>query len=277
MLRSMNRLDGIFQARRETGGKALMPFLTAGDPDLATTAALLPALERAGASVVELGIPFSDPIADGPVIEQSMGRALEAGVTVTQTFQTVRALRRELTLGLVAMVSYSIVHRRGLDAFVDEAAASGIDGLIFPDLPLEEAGPARRAADRAGLSLSMLIAPSTPIDRAREIARASTGFVYVVSRSGTTGEQVSLPAELPERLRELRSVTELPIAVGFGIARPEHVREVVSVADAAIVGSALMRQVAEHCAEGRDALIGRVERFVTDLASGLEPAPSGQR
>jgi len=254
----MNRIDRLFGELRGEGRKALMPFVTAGDPELATTAELLPVLEQAGASVVELGIPFSDPIADGPVIEASMGRALEAGVRLSDVLSMVREVRPRVGLGLVAMVSYSIVYRHGVARFIAELAEAGLDGLIVPDLSLEEAAPVQRSATEAGLTVSLLIAPTTPIERAKRIAAASTGFVYIVSRSGITGAQQSLPRELPERLNVLRQVTDLPLAVGFGISSPEQVREVVAVADAAIVGSAMVRTIESERGTDRAALVKKV-------------------
>lgn len=245
-----------------------MPFLTAGDPDLATTARLLPALEAAGASICEIGIPFSDPIADGPVIQASMTYALDRGVRVNQVFESVASVRSKVNLGLVAMVSYSIVHRLGVKRFVDDAKAAGFDGFIFPDVPLEEAEATREVVGRARLILSMLIAPTTSDARAEAIARMSSGFVYVISRSGITGEQRALPAELPARLRRLRGVTDLPMAVGFGISTADHVRQVVEVADAAIVGSAMMRRVAQHRDAGGDAVVREVEALTRELAAG---------
>ncbi len=275
MLVKMNRINRIFETlraddhRNPGGGKALMPFITAGDPDLATTAKLLPALEQAGASVVELGIPFSDPVADGPTIQASMTHALSQGVRVREVFEMVAGVRSEVSLGLVAMVSYSIVHRIGLSTFVREAAEAGIDGFIFPDLPLEESAPAVEAVREAGLVLSMLISPTTPIERAERIARASSGFLYVLSRAGITGETTALPQGLADRIQRLRNVTDLPVAVGFGISSRQQVQEVVGVADAAIVGSAIVRRIAEHRDDGADAVVEEVASFTRELAAGL--------
>lgn len=251
-----------------------MPFTVAGDPDLATTAELLPALEKAGASVVELGIAFSDPIADGPVIQSAMSDVLDQGVRVGQVLEMVAEVRPKVDLGLVAMVSYSIVHRRGGKAFVREAAEAGIDGFIFPDLPLEEADAIADDVAEAGLIMSMLIAPGTPIERAKRIARRSSGFAYVIARAGITGERSELPPDLPDRLRQLREATDLPLAVGFGISGPEHVREVVKVADAAIVGSALVRRIGEHREQGRQAVVDAAAGMTRELASGLTQAAS---
>lgn len=265
----MNRIDQIFETLRARGGKALMPFITAGDGGVDKLTGIIPALERGGASICEIGIPFSDPIADGPVIQASMTRALDESVTVDQVFEAVAQARPHTDLGLVAMVSYSIVYRIGLDAFVRDAAQAGFDGFIFPDLPLEESQAARDAAADAGLILSMLIAPTTPIERAQEIAAASTGFVYVVSRRGITGESSSLPPDLPERLTRLREVTQAPMAVGFGVSTPDQVRDIVSVADAAIVGSAMVRRLIDQ----PGGMAGEAEAFTRQLASGLLKSP----
>lgn len=268
----MNRITRIFEdLRRDASGprKALMPFVTAGDPDLATFGEMLPAMQAAGASVVEVGIPFSDPIADGPVIQASMTYALDRGVKVSQVFETVARVRPAIELGLVAMVSYSIVHRLGAQRFVSEAKQAGFDGFIFPDLPVEESQAVRDVVASQDMILSMLIAPTTPDARAEQIARASTGFVYVISRAGITGERSELPPELPQRVRRLRDVTDLPMAVGFGISGPDQVSQVVSVADAAIVGSALVRRIAQRRDQGRAAVVAEVERFTRELAEGL--------
>ncbi|MBI1335392.1 MAG: tryptophan synthase subunit alpha [Phycisphaera sp.] len=265
----MNRVDTIFNTLRASGQKALMPFITAGDPDLATTAAMLPALEKAGASIVELGFPFSDPIADGPVIQASMTHALAQGVRPGAIFDMAKAHRQRLNIALVAMVSYTLVHRIGVREFARRAAAVGIDGLIVPDLTLEESAPMREAARNEGLVCSFLIAPNTPIERAKEIAQASSGFIYLLARSGITGERSNLPPDLGERVEALRGVTDLPIAVGFGIAQREQVQSVVEVADAAIVGSAIMRRVADLREEGAAKIVRGVAEFVSDLAEGL--------
>jgi len=248
-----------------------MPYITAGDPSVEATGRMLTAAQEAGASICEVGIPFSDPVADGPVIQASMTYALDHGVSVGSIFEMVAKTRPSLEIGLVAMVSYSIVHRFGLKRFVGDAKDAGFDGFIFPDLPLEASGPAREVSAEAGLILSMLIAPTTPDDRAEQIAKASTGFVYVVARAGITGEQSELPPELPARLKRLRGVTDLPMTVGFGISTAEHVRQVVSVADAAIVGSGMMRRVGEARVQGEDQAVRVVGDYTKELAAGLDP------
>ncbi len=271
----MNRIDDIFAALRREKRKALMPFLTAGDPDLATTAALLPVLQKCGASIVELGFPFSDPIADGPVIQASMAHALSQGLRAEQVLEMAASRRGALSLGLVAMVSYSIVHRLGVASFVARARRCGIDGLIVPDVVIEESAGLRGAAADAGLTCSFLISPTTPEERAAAIARACSGFVYVLARAGLTGERRELPTDLTPRIERLRRATPLPIAVGFGVSNAQQVAEVVSVADAAIVGSAIMRRVAQVRDQGSDVVVSQVGAMVSELAGGLALGRSG--
>lgn len=265
----MNQIDAIFAQRRQMGEKSLIPFLTAGDPDLATTGRLLEAVQEAGASICELGIAFSDPIADGPVIQQSMSHVLAQGIRPRQVLDLVARLRPRLTMGLVVMVSYTIVYRMGVGSFLRDARDAGIDGFVVPDLPLEESTAVRDAVARYGLMCSFLIAPTTPVERAQRIARASSGFVYLLSRAGLTGESQALPTDLVGRIQAVRSVTQLPIAVGFGISNRQQVHDVLSVADAAIVGSAIMRRVAESRTQGSDAVVDEVGRFIADMAQGL--------
>ena len=264
----MNRIDSIFNELRGQSRGALMPFVTAGYPNLDVTRRLLPKIEAAGAQICELGIPFSDPIADGPVIQASMTDALQAGTTPGGVFDVVKQLRAELSMGLVAMVSYSIVHRIGTEAFVSRAADAGFDGFIFPDLPPEEALAIRNVVQDAGMTCSYLIAPTTPDDRAMELAKASSGFVYQVALTGITGERDRLPEGLIDRIKTLRGVTDLPIAVGFGVSNADHVQTITEVADAAIVGSALIRRMGDAVANDSDPA-ETAGSFVRELASGL--------
>lgn len=248
-----------------------MPFVCAGRPTLGDTARLLPALERAGASIVEVGIPFSDPIADGPVIAAAMHAALVAGVTPRAVFDAVASARGSTGLGIVAMVSASIVQRIGVGRFVGDAKRAGFDGFIFPDAPVDEVGPLASAARDAGLTASLLVAPTTPPERAERIVRACTGFVYLLARVGITGEGAGGPGpRLRERVALLRGMTDLPIACGFGIGTAEQVRAVVreAGADAAIVGSALVRRIEDAATAGRDA-VAEAASFVAELAGGL--------
>lgn len=269
----MPRIDDIFAAARAQNRKLLMPFIVGGFPRPGQTAPTLLALQRAGAAIVEIGIPFSDPIADGPVIAEAMHRALLAGSTPASVFDEVAAVRPELSMGLVAMVSVSIVHRMGgPQGFAAAAARAGFDGLIVPDAPVEESADIALAAKNAGLTLSLLVAPTTPTARAARVAQACTGFVYALARTGITGERSDAPDVAP-RLAKLRETTQLPIACGFGVSTPDHVRAVVHAggADAAIVGSALVRRIAQAADAAQDH-VQAAETFVSDLATGLSPA-----
>ncbi len=246
----------------------LMPFITAGFPDLETTTRLIPAMERGGATICEIGLPFSDPIADGPVIAASMHDALERGLRLPDVLGMVRAVRPKTCMGLVAMVSWSIVERRGPQAFISECATAGFDGFIFPDLPLEESGEARALVQTAGLTCSLLIAPTTPAARAAQIAEACTGFVYLLARTGITGVRSDTP-EIESRVAALRAATNHPIACGFGMGSADAVRAVTQHADAAIVGSAIVKRLAEVRDAPIDESINTIESFVRELAGGL--------
>ncbi len=276
----MPRLDTIFDSLRTGKRKALMPFLCGGYPGPGTVAAALPELERAGASVVEIGIPISDPIADGPVIAAAMHQAIAKGCTPGAVADEVRRAREAgCTLGIVAMVSVSIVWRIGRDKFFRQLADAGFDGLILPDLVAEDSEPWRNTARDCGLTTSLLIAPTTSPQRAAAIAKACSGFVYVLTRTGITG--TSAPAGqsmtgsvIAERVRELRRVTDLPLACGFGIGTPEQVAQVAHEggADAAIVGSALVKRMGEA---GSDAA-ATAGTFCRELAAGLTPPGNRQ-
>lgn len=264
----MNRIDAAFARLKERGQGGLMPFVCAGAPTADALTEVLPALSDAGAAVIEVGVPFSDPIADGPVIAAAMHDAIGRGTTPARVFEQVRAVRDRVESGVVAMVSVSLVHAMGgPGAFCQRAKESGFDGCIFPDAPLEESGELASACAEHGLTCSLLVAPSTPAERAAAIAERCTGFVYLLARAGLTGERSEAP-EVGERVRMLRSVTRLPIACGFGISTPEHVRAVVEHADAAIVGTALVRRLDRAKGEGR-ALGNEASDFLTELSTGL--------
>jgi tryptophan synthase alpha chain len=270
----MNRIDDLFWRLKNEHRRGLMPFVTAGDPDLATTALLVRELVQRGADLLEIGIPYSDPIADGPVIAASYHRALQNGVKVGHIFQTLRTLRAEgpdklAATPLVAMVSYAIIHRYGIERFLGEGAAAGLDGLIVPDLPVEESEELLRQATKRGLKLIQLITPTTPRERAIEIARLTTGFIYYVSVAGITGERTSLPADLVENVAWLRTQTELPICIGFGISGPAQIRQLAPVADGLIVGSALVRRLAEAVNQPRSEVVNEIGQFIGELAAAL--------
>jgi tryptophan synthase alpha chain len=265
-----NRIVRAFAELRAAGRRTLMPFLTAGQIDLDTTLGLLRDFERRGVRICELGIPFSDPIADGPTIQASFTEALAAGITPARIFEMVRRYRDGGgRMGLLSMGSISILYRHGLDAYVAQAAAAGFDGLIVPDLPLEEADRLDGLATAHGLANVLLIAPTTPPQRRLRIAARSRGFIYYVSVAGITGQRDRLPDETIAAVAELRTHTDTPVCVGFGISRPETVASICQVADGAIVGSAIVRRLADARAAGRDQLVEQVGRFVGELMAPL--------
>lgn len=269
----MNRIDALFARLKREGKRALMPFLTAGDPDLDTTRDMIREVIKRGASMVEVGLPYSDPIADGPVIAASYTRALSKGVRQASILAIVRSLRDEGAIGeapIVAMGSYAIFHRQGVEAFLEGLAASGFDGLIVPDLPVEESAPLAGLAAGLDLKLIQLITPTTPRDRALTIARSTTGFIYYVSVAGITGERKSLPPELAENVAWLRSQTDLPVCIGFGIGSSDQVKALAPSADGLIVGSALVRRLADADRRPRAEVVADVGRFIAELASALD-------
>jgi tryptophan synthase alpha chain len=265
----VEQIAQLFAAQRREGRRALAPFVTAGDPDMDTTLAVLQAIDRAGASLCELGVPYSDPIADGPVIQTSYTRALAAGFTLERLFAMAREATSRVRMPILAMASYSLIFRRGIDRFVADAAAAGLAGFVVPDLPIEESGQLDAACRRAGLALVRLVTPTTPPDRAEAIARQSTGFLYCVSVAGVTGARTELPPGLIERVKWLRTKTDVPILVGFGISTPEQARAVAQVADGVIVGSAVVRQLAEAAGQPSDRRLAGVERYVGELAAAV--------
>jgi len=266
----MSAIDLLFDHLRGNGRKAFMPFVTAGDPDLNFTAAVIRRLVEAGSSMCELGIPYSDPIADGPVIQASYTRALEKQIKLDDIFKLVDRLTPDLGAPIVTMVSYAIVFRHGLEQYADDARAAGVAGLIVPDLPVEESAVLADICRREDLSLIQLITPTTPRDRALRIAERTTGFIYYVSTTGITGERTELPPHLLDDVAWLREQTPLPICIGFGISHPEHVRMLSPVADGLIVGSAIVRRVAEAATRPREEVLREIARYVDDLLAAME-------
>lgn len=265
--RPIDKLEAMFAANRAAGRKALAPFVTAGDPDADTTVAVIAALDDAGASLCELGVPYSDPIADGPVIQASYTRALGRGLTLASVFDMAKRAAAAGSMPILAMASYSLIYRRGIDRFVADALAAGLAGFVVPDLPLEESDDLDTACRKAGLALVRLVTPTTPPERAEAIARKSTGFLYCVSVAGVTGARTDLPPGLVDRVAWLKTKTDVPILVGFGISSPEQVKAVAAVADGVIVGSALVRRIAEHAGQPHDILLPDVGRYVRELAA----------
>lgn len=270
-LSNENRLVRTFAELRSSGKKALLPFITAGYPDLPTTEAMLKDFERRGVAFCELGIPFSDPIADGPTIQASYTEALKGSITSDEIFHMVRRYRKTGgSLALVAMVSYSIVYRHGVEQYLKAAAEAGFDGVIIPDMSLEEAPAVELLAAAAGLANVMLIAPNTPPDRQVEIARHSRGFIYFISVAGITGERDKIPERTITEVTELRRHTGTPVCVGFGISGPEIVQEVCQAADGAIVGSAIIHRITDAKDAPRDELVDKVGRFVEELLAPVK-------
>ncbi|MHC4562924.1 MAG: tryptophan synthase subunit alpha [Planctomycetota bacterium] len=265
-----NRIVRTFAQARAAGRKQLLPFLTAGYPDLAATEAMLGDLESRGAEVCEIGFPFSDPIADGPTIQASYTDVLNKGLTCDEIFEMVKRYRAAGgNMALVAMVSYSIVFRQGAEAFAADAKAAGFDGLIVPDLPVDEAAGMEDITASAGLCNVLLIAPTTPPERRVDIARQSQGFIYYISVAGITGERDKLPPETIQAVAELRTHTDTPICVGFGISNAETVRTVCQAADGAIVGSAIIHRITDAKDGPTEQLVEKVGSFVGELLAPL--------
>jgi tryptophan synthase alpha chain len=268
--RTPSRLDATFAALRARRERALVPYFTVGDPSIAATRQLVVEAARRGADVIELGIPFSDPLADGPVIQRATQRALAAGVTLPRVLEMVREMRGEVSVPLVFLTYYNPILAFGLKAFCRTAVEAGVDGVIVADLPPEEAAPLQAEAGPAGLDLVHLVAPTSTPERMRRIARASQGFIYMVALTGVTGERAAVAPELAQQLRALRAITTRPICVGFGISTPAQAREAGRVADGVIVGSAIVRLVEQH--GGTSDLLARVGDFIAALKAPLRAA-----
>ena len=247
-----------------------MPFVTAGDPDLEFTAAVITELVTRGCHLCEVGIPYSDPIADGPVIQASYTRALAHKIKLADILKSLGDIVPKVAAPLVTMVSYAIVYRHGLETYVDDVRSHGIAGLIVPDLPVDESAALAKICQAGNVSLIQLVTPTTPRERAVRIAETSTGFLYYVSVAGITGERTSLPPELVDNVGWLRTQTDLPICIGFGISRPEHVRLLAPVADGLIVGSAIVRRIATAAEKPREEVLRDVGQYVAELLAALE-------
>jgi tryptophan synthase alpha chain len=262
----MTRIGRLFECLKRENRKGLIAYLTAGDPTPEQTPALAEALVRGGADLIELGVPFSDPIADGPVIQRAGERALKAGTSLHAVLDIARQIRTRSEVPLLLFTYLNPVVRYGLEALGADAAAAGIDGCLLTDASVEEAGGYVAAMHRHGLDTVFLAAPTSTERRLRLIARYSTGFVYLVSRTGVTGERDSLSAAVAPLIRSVRAVTDLPLAVGFGISRPEHVAELGGQVEAVVVGSAIVRVIEQHAGPE---LPQRLEQFVRSLKNGF--------
>ena len=260
-----SRLRGAFARSREERRPGLVTYVTAGDPDLPRTAGILRALDRAGADVIEVGVPFSDPLADGPVIQRATERALAAGTTLQGVLDLVRTVRPELKAGVVIFSYANPILRLGAERFADLARQAGVDGVLVLDLPIEEADDFRNLLASRGIDTILLLSPTTTDARLRKAAALGSGFLYAISRLGVTGVREQLAEGAEEMVARIRAVSDLPVALGFGISKPAHVRTVGQWADAAVVGSALVNVIAEAGAHGD--VDTRVEEYVRWLKS----------
>ena len=264
----MQSVRGCFQALRDRGERALIPFITAGDPDLETTEKALRALDRAGADLIELGVPYSDPLADGPTIQAAATRALQRGTRLEAVLEMVGGIAGELRSPIILFSYYNPILHCGAETFVERIAAKGVKGLVVPDLPLEEADALLALTAAADVALTLLVAPTSDRDRMAAIARASQGFIYLVSVTGVTGARAQMQDRVKDLLRSLQQIADKPVGVGFGISKPEQARQVVEWgADAAIVGSAFVKRLAAGTpAEG----LAAIETFCQSLKEAID-------
>jgi tryptophan synthase alpha chain len=261
----VSRIDERFGALRGEKRTGLVAYMTAGDPDLPRSADILLAIDRAGADVIEVGVPFSDPLADGPVIQRATERALAAGTTLAGVLDLLRSIRGRIHAPIVIFSYANPILRMGLDRFIEEARAAGVDGVLTLDMPPEEGERFRLAFGAAGIDTIFLLSPTTTVERIRRAVELGSGFLYGISRLGVTGVRESIDDSARELAQRVRAATTMPLALGFGLSRPEHVRQVGQWADAAVVGSALVSVVAEH---GQSpGLVNEVERYVRWLRS----------
>jgi len=261
----VSRLRDAFRTAGRAKRAAFVPYVTAGDPNLARTVDIVHALERAGADVLELGVPFSDPIADGPTNQRAAERALASGTTLSGVLATIAVLRQDVELPIVLFTYANPVIRYGLEKFAADAAAAGVDGVLFTDVPTEEMAPFEEALGPAGLDLIMLVTPTSGRKRMKAAAQFGGGFLYLVSRTGVTGARQELPPDLAEFIGRVRQATDLPLAVGFGIATPQQAAQVGRVADGVIVGSALINAI-----DRSDDPCSAASTFIRDLAEALQ-------
>ena len=264
----MNRIEERFARLRRDGQKGFIVYIGAGDPNLAATRELAVAFDRAGVDVLELGVPFSDPLADGLVNQLAAQRGLESGATPPRVLKTVAEIRRRSQIPIVLYIYFNLIHRVGLERFSTDAAKTGVDGLLVLDLPPEESDNYEALMRKAGLCHIYLVAPTTPEDRMEFIVRRGSGFIYYVSREGVTGMQSKVASNLASQVAKLRAHTKLPIAVGFGVSNPQQARLIAKDADAVVAGSAVVNQIAKH-GKSKE-LIKRVGKFVKSLAEAVK-------
>jgi tryptophan synthase alpha chain len=267
----VGRISQTFERLQKTHERALIPYVTAGDPDLATTKTLVREMVRRGGDLIEIGVPFSDPLADGPIIQRASQRALQGGTTLRKILRTVSELRRDVDVPLILMTYYNPVLRYGEEDFVADALHAGVDGIIVPDLPPEEAQALMELTADTPLDLIFLAAPTSTSSRLRLISEASQGFIYYMSRLGTTGIRDRLAEDLRVMLEKVRASTAKPIAVGIGVSTPDHVRLVSEMADGVVVGSAIVKLIEDL--EGREEWLDQIGDFIAALKAGTRLAP----
>jgi tryptophan synthase alpha chain len=271
----MNRFDALYTQLRGSDRIAFNAYLCAGNPSLEATEALILEMERRGVDAIELGMPFSDPVADGPDLQPAHARGVAAGVTLPDVLGLVRRVREKSDIPIALMSYYNPIHYRGPATLVAEAADAGIDGLIIPDLPPEEADDLIAAAREHDVATIFFVAPTSTPERVELVNRTATGFIYCISVTGVTGARTALPAELAGELRALRDATDKPLVVGFGVSTPEHVRAMAAVADGCIVGSAIARVVEANLDAPLDALLAATGDFVAPLAQAAHGPDNG--
>src|SRR6266850_2171247 len=264
----MNRIEQRFALLKREQQKGFIVYIGAGDPNLDATRELALAFDKLGVDVLELGVPFSDPLADGLVNQLAAQRGLESGTTPPKVLESVAAIRKESPIPIVLYIYFNLMHRCGVERFIRDAARAGVDGLLVLDLPPEESDNYEALMKKSGLCHIYLVAPTTPEERMEFIVKRGSGFIYYISREGVTGMQTKVASNLAEQVSKIRAHTSLPIAVGFGISNPEQAKLVASVADGVVVGSAVVNQIAEH-GKSPD-LVAKVSAFVKSLAEGVK-------
>lgn len=265
----MNRINETFKRLKKEGKTAFIPYVTAADPDMETSKKIVRALTTAGADIIELGIPFSDPLADGPTIQKAVRRSLKNHCSVKKVFDMVKELRREICVPFVFMTYYNIIYNYGLDRFVKSAKSNGADGVIVADLSMEESSELIRLADKEDFCVIMLTAPTTSVARFKKIASKSRGFVYYVSLTGVTGARKELSGELRKDIKRLSEITRKPVCVGFGISTPAQAEEIKSVSDGIIVGSAIIKVIEKNLAQSKTKIVRDVEKFAESMAKAI--------
>ena len=268
MLHKTNRIKETFDKLQAQGQKALIPYIMAGDPSLSDTESFVLSLEQAGADLIELGVPFSDPIADGPVIQKAAERALRSGTSLKSILATVKTLRTKSQIPLILMTYYNTIMAMGEDEFCQQATQAGVDGVIVPDLPPEESDPLCKAAETNGPVIIFLLAPTSTTSRQVEVIKRTKGFIYYVSITGITGASLNNMDEVRKNVRKIQSASKKPVAVGFGISTPKQAEQVAEFADGVIVGSAIVRQIGNH--EHSSSLTEEINQFTVNLKTAIQ-------